>query len=165
MPMKEFLTLIVDDNQQAADVVASILRSLGARKLRYASTEEEAYRAFCAEKFDILIVDQNLGKGGEGIDLVRRIRTDPSSPNVFVPILMVTAYSEQHRVLAARDAGISEFLAKPFSAKEFATRLELLINSPRNFVRSSTYFGPDRRRSADPGYGGPERRQRDNSAE
>jgi DNA-binding response OmpR family regulator len=157
--MAEMLTLIVDDNQHAADIVRSVLRSLGARRIRYAATEEDAFRAFCGERFDLVILDQNLGTGGEGFSLARRMRLDPRSPNRMVAILMLTAYAQQHHVLAARDAGIDEFLMKPFTAKALAMRIATLVSAPRHFVSSTTYFGPDRRRPATPGYEGPDRRR------
>ena len=153
------LALIVDDNRHAADIVRSVLRSIGTRQTRYAANEEDAFRVFCGERFDLVILDQNLGRGGEGLSLARRIRVDPRSPNRLVPMLMLTAYAQQHNVLAARDAGIDEFLMKPFTAKGLAERLASLMGRPRMFVSSTTYFGPDRRRSATPGYKGSERRK------
>jgi hypothetical protein len=63
-------------------------------------------------------------------------------------------------VLAARDAGVTEFLVKPFTVTGLLRRIEALIFQARPFVRSPTYFGPDRRRRADPNYRGVERRRR-----
>jgi two-component system chemotaxis response regulator CheY len=60
-------------------------------------------------------------------------------------------------VLAARDAGANEFMAKPFSVKGVAKRLEEVIRRPRPFIRSSVYFGPDRRRKIEE-FTGEERR-------
>ena len=72
---------------------------------------------------------------------------------------MLTGYTEQRRVTAARDSGVSEFLSKPFTVTGLLKRIEALIHSPRPFVRSETYFGPDRRRRDDPNYRGPDRRK------
>ena len=47
---------------------------------------------------------------------------------------------------AAREAGVTEFLAKPISVKALSERLTLMIDNPSRFVRTATYFGPDRRR-------------------
>jgi DNA-binding response OmpR family regulator len=76
-----------------------------------------------------------------------------------VPIIMLTGYSEKKCVIAARDAGITEFLAKPISAKALYQRILNVIANPRPFVRTKTYFGPDRRRSNAVPYSGPERRK------
>ena len=62
------------------------------------------------------------------------------------------------RVAEARDAGVNEFLAKPLSATLLVQRLNGLVASERSFVETATYYGPCRRRRADPYYKGPERR-------
>jgi two-component system chemotaxis response regulator CheY len=159
MDLKSLRLLIVDDNRHAAEIVKSILGSVGAQEISDAPNAERAFKLMREEPFDVLILDQNLGKGDEGIQLVHRIRNDPASPNPYLPILMLTGYTEQRRVKAARDAGVTEFLSKPFTITGLLRRMEALIHHPRPFVRSEHYFGPDRRRKADPEYKGPERRK------
>ena len=61
-------------------------------------------------------------------------------------------------VYEARDAGVSEFLVKPLTMQSIKQRVDATIKNPKKFVRSPTYFGPDRRRRIDPKYKGPERR-------
>ena len=159
MDLKALRILVVDDNRHAAEIVKSILGSLGAQEIRQATTAHRAFEAMQREMFDVIIVDQNLGKGDEGVQLVRRIRNDPASPCPYVAILMLTGYTEHRRVTAARDAGVSEFLSKPFTVAALLRRIDALIHNPRPFVRSADYFGPDRRRRAEPTYAGPERRR------
>jgi CheY-like chemotaxis protein len=159
MDLSALRILVVDDNRNAIEIVRSILGSLGAQRITPATTAHEAFRLLGAEAFDLLVLDQNLGKGDEGIHLVKRIRNDPASPNPFLPILMLTGYADEKRVTASRDAGVSEFLVKPFTVAGLLKRTEALIQQPRAFVRSEGYFGPDRRRRADPRYTGPERRK------
>src|SRR6185436_8595600 len=72
----------------------------------------------------------------------------------YVPIIMLTGHSEKKRVTAARDAGITEFLAKPISAKGLYERIVNVVASPRPFIKTKTYFGPDRRRMINPNYVG-----------
>jgi DNA-binding response OmpR family regulator len=158
MLRKHASPLIVDDSRYAAEIVRSILRSLGAASVRHAATDHEAFSLLRREPFDFAIIDQNLGRGEDGLDLVRRIRTDPESPNPFLPILMLTAYSERKRVVSARDAGVTEFLVKPFTARELVLRLSSLLDRPRKFVSCANYCGPDRRRRTIPDYKGPEKR-------
>jgi two-component system chemotaxis response regulator CheY len=160
MDLKALRLLVVDDNRHAAEIVKSILASVGAQDIADAATPDRAFRLMKDAPFDVIVVDQNLGQGDDGIQLVRRIRSDPSSPNPYVPILMLTGYTEQRRVKAARDAGVTEFLSKPFTITGLLRRMDALIHQPRPFVRSADYFGPDRRRKADPDYTGPERRNR-----
>ena len=159
MDLRALRLLIVDDNRHAADIVKSVLASVGAQRMVDANTPDKAFKSLRELPFDIVIVDQNLGQGDDGTQLVRRIRNDPSSPNPYIPILMLTGYTEQRRVKAARDAGVSEFLSKPFTVAGLLLRMEALIHHPRPFVRSHDYFGPDRRRRSDPDYRGPDRRK------
>ena len=74
---------------------------------------------------------------------------------------MITGHSTMARVNEARDAGVSEFLAKPLTARGVIERLHQAIENPRTFVRTEDYFGPDRRRRDDPAYTGPRRRSTD----
>jgi DNA-binding NtrC family response regulator len=75
---------------------------------------------------------------------------------------MITGHSTQRRVTEARDVGVNEFLSKPVTARGVLERIGRVVDSPRPFVRSETYFGPDRRRKTDPSYDGPRRRAADN---
>jgi CheY-like chemotaxis protein len=159
MDLKALRILVVDDNRHAAEIVKSVLASVGAQEITEAAAADRAFALMKETAFDVVILDQNLGRGDEGIELVRRIRNDPGSPNPYVSILMLTGYTEQRRVKAARDAGVTEFLSKPFTITGLLRRVEALINQARPFVRSGDYFGPDRRRRADPDYEGPERRK------
>jgi two-component system, chemotaxis family, chemotaxis protein CheY len=95
----------------------------------------------------------------DGLELVRMIRQPGANANPYVPIIMLTGHSEKNRVLRARDAGITEFLAKPISATALYERILTLVANPRPFIRTKTYFGPDRRRTAGVNYLGPERRK------
>jgi CheY-like chemotaxis protein len=159
MDLKALRILVVDDNRHAAEIVKSILASLGCQDIRQAISPHEAFDMLQRDAMDMIVVDQNLGKGDEGIQLVMRIRNDPASPNPYLPILMLTGYTEHRRVTAARDAGVSEFLSKPFTVAGLLRRIDAMVQGARPFVRSADYFGPDRRRRADPQYTGPERRK------
>ena len=74
---------------------------------------------------------------------------------------MMTGYSALPRVAQARDTGATEFLVKPFSANDLARRIAYVINKPRDFIETSDYFGPDRRRRIIEDYQGPKRRNID----
>jgi two-component system chemotaxis response regulator CheY len=87
------------------------------------------------------------------------IRQPGANANPYVPIIMLTGHSEKKRVVAARDAGVTEFLAKPISAKSLYQRILNVVANPRPFIKTKSYFGPDRRRIVNPNYIGPERRK------
>ncbi|CAN7383498.1 response regulator [Phenylobacterium sp. LjRoot219] len=152
--------LVVDDNRQARELIKAVLASAGAREIRHAVSAHDAFELMRSEPIDLVFLDQNLGEGGEGIALARRIRHDPASPNPFVALLMLTGHADAQLVRAARDAGVNEFLAKPFTVAGLLKRVEALIFQPRPFVRAADYVGPDRRRRDDSAYNGTERRAR-----
>ncbi len=76
---------------------------------------------------------------------------------------MLTGHAARARVEEARDAGVTEFVVKPVTARAVLDRINAVILRPRHFVRTSEYFGPDRRRRQDPAYQGPWRRSGDNA--
>ena len=95
----------------------------------------------------------------DGLELAQMIRQPGANANPYVPIIMLTGHSEKKRVVSARDAGVTEFLAKPISAKALYERILNVVANPRPFIKTKTYFGPDRRRNVNPNYVGPERRK------
>jgi DNA-binding response OmpR family regulator len=95
----------------------------------------------------------------DGLELTQMIRQPGANANPYVPIIMLTGHSDKTRVVGARDAGVTEFLAKPISAKSLYERILNVVANPRPFIKSKTYFGPDRRRGVNPNYVGPERRK------
>jgi two-component system chemotaxis response regulator CheY len=95
----------------------------------------------------------------DGLELTQMIRQPDANSNPYVPIIMMTGHSEKKRVTSARDAGVTEFLAKPISAKALYQRILNIVANPRPFIKTKTYSGPDRRRSNSASYTGPERRR------
>ena len=112
----------------------------------------------------VLAKPRALREGAVFPYLVRALRNDRESPSPYVPIIMLTAYSNYEDVCATRDSGVTEYLVKPFSVRALADRILSVIDHPRPFVRSPDYFGPDRRRRADAGHAGPFRRAGDKKA-
>lgn len=105
---------------------------------------EEGFQKFCKKKHDIVITDW-LENPDKGIELLKQIRTKGDSPNKFVPVIMTAGSGHLSRVLKSRDAGVSEYLVKPFAADALATRITRVIESPRPFVLAESYTGPERR--------------------
>lgn len=152
--------LVVEDNQPMLELAKSILLTFGVGQVITAKDGDNGFKEFCAFNPDIVIADWMM-QPVNGIELTRRIRTDPKSPNQFVPVVLMTGFSEKKRVIEARDAGVTEFLVKPFSARDLYRRIAQIIERPRQFVRSEDFFGPDRRRNRQEDYKGPMRREND----
>ncbi len=156
--MDRVRVLIVDDNHHMINIVKTILRGFGLNNFYEARDAAEAFDIVRSESIDLIVVDF-LMDILDGTDFVRLVRTGEDSPNPFVPIIMLTAYSERSKVEAARDAGVTEFCCKPVTAKKLYRKVSSVVNNPRPFIRTPTYFGPDRRRRHNPNYRGEERRK------
>jgi two-component system, chemotaxis family, chemotaxis protein CheY len=159
-PLLPITVLIVDDNAHMRVIIKELLRAAGVQEIKEASDPIEAFEFLKTVPVDLLLADLSMPII-DGVEFTQMIRTSSDSPNPFLPIIMVTGHSERSRVNAARDAGVNEFLVKPVTAKSLMDRITAVVNHPRSFVRSPTYFGPDRRRRSDPAYSGPRRRKDD----
>ena len=142
------------------ELTKGLLNSFGVGKIVGAHNGEVGYRRFCESNPDLILVDWMM-EGMDGLEFTRKIRQDRLSPNPFVPVVLMTGFSEKSRVIQARDIGVTEFLVKPFTARDLYKRMVQIIERPRQFVRSEDFFGPDRRRRrmADEDYKGPKRRE------
>ena len=150
--------LIVDDNQHMRKLVVTILQAFGVLTIYEAVDGEHAWTELHETNPDIIFLDWQMA-GMTGLDFVKLVRNSPKSPNPFVSIIMLTGHSHIDHVRLARNAGANEFLAKPVSVKAIMARMLSVIEHPRPFVRTTTYFGPCRRRRPADDYQGPERRQ------
>ncbi len=137
--------LVVDDNPQFHRVFKAILRGVGIDEIRVALDAKAALREICDAQPDIIFVDWSM-EPVNGLDLVRLIRNADEGLDPLIPIVMITGHAEAHRVKAARDAGVTEFLVKPVSMQSVAARIDEILYRPRAFIQSFTYVGPDRRR-------------------
>ncbi len=159
MPIKfeNLGVLVVEDAPPMLELVSGVLNVLGVRKISTARDGEQGWERFQRDKPDIVITDW-LMEPMDGIELTLKIRRDALSVDRLVPIIIMTGYSAITRVSLARDIGVTEFLVKPFTANDLARRIQAIIERPRDFVDSGSFFGPDRRRRRDQQYQGPNRR-------
>ncbi|HEX8233030.1 MAG TPA: response regulator [Caulobacteraceae bacterium] len=155
--------LVVDDNQHMRVLLIEVLRAIGVGEVREASDGSEALNVLRQRRIDLVICDLAM-QPVDGIDFVRLLRTSPDSPDQMVPVIIVSGHSTASKVYEARDAGANEFLVKPITARGVLDRIARVIHQPRDFVRSTDYVGPDRRRKDDPNYEGPWRRAGDQEA-
>jgi CheY-like chemotaxis protein len=149
--------LMVDDNQHMRAIVGAILKGVGVKHFREAMDGAEALQALREGMIDIAIVDFKMSPL-DGVQFTQLVRNSPDSVDPFLPIIMLTGFAERHRVFEARDAGVTEMVVKPVTARSLLDRINTVIFKPRPFIRSGDYFGPCRRRRAEPTYEGPFRR-------
>jgi two-component system chemotaxis response regulator CheY len=152
--------LIVEDNMHMRALLRALLNSIGMHDINEATSGKAALELLGARGADLILTDLAMAPM-DGLEFTRHVRNDEDSSNPFVPIIMVSGHTEKHRVMAARDAGVTEFLAKPVTAHNLFSRISEIMERPRAFVRCDTYFGPDRRRRQLENYAGPRRRVED----
>jgi CheY-like chemotaxis protein len=159
--------LLVDDHTHIRAIFTSILNGLGMFRLSTADRSDRALSTLEAEPIDLVITDFNM-PGLSGIGLAQRIRQEIRSKNPrfnpSIPIIMITSFGTKKCLMAARDAGVDEFLAKPFTTLAVAERIDSAINMQRSFIVSDNYIGPCRRRKVDPILSGLKRREADRIA-
>lgn len=158
--LKAIEIMLIDDNRQMRAITAAILQAAGCRMIREMGDGAAALQSLHQKRVDLAIVDFNMFPL-DGVAFTRLVRNSADSVDPFLPIIMMTGHSAKHRVMEARDAGVTEFVTKPFTPKALLDRIHAVIQNPRPFVRTDGYFGPDRRRRPLPGYAGPLRRASD----
>ena len=163
--LEELNILVVDDNRHMHEILRAILNAMRIKHIRYCDDPADAFAEMRAGAPDIIITDWKMDPL-DGLDFTRRVRTAQDSPNPYVPIIMLTGYTERHRICEARDAGVNEFLKKPIAITGLRARIINIIENPRVFIETKSYFGPDRRRRRnDKNYNGPRRRADDEAVE
>lgn len=150
--------MVIDDNQHMRALVRQLLHAFGIRSIREAEDGASALKLLRMFDADLALCDWNMTPLN-GTEFTHMVRTSSDIKNPFLPIIMLTGHTEYHRVIEARDSGIDEYLAKPISAEALYRRIVTIIESRRDFIQTSAYFGPDRRRySKMSKYSGCERR-------
>lgn len=138
--------LVVESTHEMFKLFQSVLTmlSIPESNVHSAFSAEEGFSKFCIKKHDLIITDW-LENPDKGVELIKEIRTNPKSPNKFVPVIMTAGSGHLSRVVKSRDAGVSEYLVKPFAANSLSKRISRVIENPRQYVLSTLYVGPDRR--------------------
>ncbi|WP_292053994.1 MULTISPECIES: response regulator [unclassified Brevundimonas] len=154
--------VIVDPNPAGAKLMADLLKGFGCRD---AAIEADEARVIdlAREMEPGLFILERKGPRLDGEHLARRIRRSSLSSR-RAPIIMVTADATASSIKGARDAGIHEFLRKPFTSGDLYRRIENLATKPRDWVEAVGYVGPDRRRFNSTDYAGPRKRKADNDS-
>jgi len=154
--------LIVDPNAPGAKMVGELMRSIGSAQVWVADSTERGLRL--AQTYDphIIFVEKS-GDDMNGLDFTRKLRRSNLASR-YAPVIMVTSQATAGGILAARDAGVHEFLRKPFTMKDLLRRLEAVTLRQRDWVEAVDYVGPDRRRFNSGDYTGALKRRSDANA-
>jgi CheY-like chemotaxis protein len=151
--------LIVDAVATNARLVGELLKGLGAKQIFVEATSAAA-AATCKLIDPQLIITNLTGPGLNGLDFVRGLRRSHMACRQ-APVIVVTAEATASSIVASRNAGVHEFLRRPFTMRDLMRRLEAALLHPREWVEAINYVGPDRRRFNSGDYEGPLKRQVD----
>ena len=149
--------LVIEDDRQMRFIVRNLVFSLGASDVLEAGDGSQALTLLASSRPHMVLCDLKMRPVG-GLEFVRRLRADKDNPSRFVPVIMITAHPDIDNVALARDAGATEFMAKPLSKAVLEKRIQRVLTEPRPFILVDGFVGPDRRRKAANGFGGQDRR-------
>ncbi|MDD3021012.1 MAG: response regulator [Alphaproteobacteria bacterium] len=117
---KNMNVLIVDDYKTMLRIIGNLLKQLGFNNVDEATDGSMALEKFKNKDYGLVISDWNM-EPMSGLDLLKHVRQLPSNANV--PFVMVTAESKTENVIAAKQAGVSNYIVKPFNAETLKTKL------------------------------------------
>ncbi|MBF0247679.1 MAG: response regulator transcription factor [Alphaproteobacteria bacterium] len=136
--------LIVEKHQFMRRLMGDVLNHLGVARQDRVGSLAEGLELFSKGQYDIILLD--WAPDLDALKFLTAVRDSENSANPFIPVIVVTAFTEIHHVCTARDAGMTEYLAKPISAKSLYARIRAIIEHNRVFIKTRNFFGPDRRR-------------------
>jgi CheY-like chemotaxis protein len=153
--------LIVDPMPASTKLLSALLRDICYCQIW---TAHDAPRGLLlAEKTDPFIVFVEHCHGLDGVAFTRALRRSDFGCRK-APLILIAAEATASSIIAARDAGVHEFLRKPFTIKDLMRRLEAVAVRPRDWIEGVAYVGPDRRRFNSGDYAGPLKRRVDHAA-
>jgi len=128
MPDPKMRILVVDDFSTMRRIVKNVLKQLGFENIEEAEDGGQAYTKLQTGKFDFVVSDWNM-PNVDGFELLKKIRSDTALKDI--PFLMVTAESEKERVIAAIQAGVNNYIVKPFTAEVFKEKMDRVFEKLR----------------------------------
>jgi len=116
--------LVVDDYNTMIRIIRNLLKQLGFEDVDDASDGSAALAKLREKKYGLVISDWNM-EPMTGYELLKEVRSDPGLNKT--PIIMVTAESKTENVIAAKKAGVNNYIVKPFNAQTLKTKIEAVF--------------------------------------
>ncbi len=118
--------LVVDDYNTMVRIIKKLLKQIGYENVDEASNGEEALAKIKENSYGLIISDWNM-EPMTGFELLKHVRADERTSKT--PFILVTAESKPENVLAAQQAGVSNYLVKPFSAPVLKEKIDSVLPS------------------------------------
>lgn len=125
MPDKNMKILVVDDHSTMRRIVRGVLKRLGYSNIDMAENGEEGLDKLRGDKFDFVVCDWNMPVMS-GLDMLKAVRSDGELKNL--PFLMVTAEAKKDSIVRAIEAGVSNYVVKPFTEEVLAEKIDGIFN-------------------------------------
>lgn len=116
--------LIVDDYRTMLRIIGNLLRQLGFEHIEEATDGQMALDMLKSSAFDIILSDWNM-EPMSGLDLLRHVRANETTKSI--PFIMITAESKAENVVAAKQAGVNNYIVKPFNAVTLKQKLTSVL--------------------------------------
>jgi len=116
--------LVVDDYSTMIRIIRNLLRQLGFDDVDEANDGASALAKMRAKRYGLVISDWNM-EPMTGFDLLQQVRSDPGLGET--PFIMVTAESKTENVIAAKKAGVNNYIVKPFNAQTLKAKIEAVF--------------------------------------
>ena len=116
--------LVVDDYNTMIRIIRNLLRQLGFEDVDDASDGSAALNKMRGKRYGLVISDWNM-EPMTGYELLKEVRADPGLNKT--PFIMVTAESKTENVIAAKKAGVNNYIVKPFNAQTLKTKIEAVF--------------------------------------
>jgi DNA-binding response OmpR family regulator len=158
---EEFLqrVLVLDAQPAATRLMAELLKEMRAGMIRCENNVKSAINAARDDNPQIIFTEY-AGPHWDGLQFVRTLRRSDLACRK-APVIMVTGEATAQAILGARDAGVHEFLRKPYTIKDLVRRIDAVTVRSRDWIEAVGYVGPDRRRFNSGEYMGPRKRKSD----
>lgn len=151
--------LIIDPAPSSAKMLSERIRDISMGQINVADSNSAGLNSARQSDPQVIFVEQS-GENVDGIGFTRQLRRGGMVCRK-VPIILTTGTATAAGILAARDAGVHEFLRKPYTTRDLLRRLEAVTLRPRDWIEAVAYVGPDRRRFNSGDYSGSLKRQTD----
>ena len=116
--------LVVDDYKTMVRIIKNLLKQIGFENVDEASDGQEAFEMIKKKKYGLIISDWNM-EPVTGYELLQKVRGDEGVKGT--PFIMVTAESKTENVIAAKKAGVNNYIVKPFNAGTLKAKMSAVI--------------------------------------
>jgi len=119
----KYSALVVDDHRTMLDIVHSLMLQIGFNDVDTAQDGVAALQKLTNKKFDLIISDWNM-PNMDGLELLKRVRSSPNSQIKAITFVLVTGEAKPENILAAKQAGVNNYIVKPLSMVTLKQKLD-----------------------------------------